>query len=102
MAHRPTAPPEIITTRPEETVSKVKTLGHMHFPAWLEKNPIFRKVFLLRQLYLSKMNFSHHSQFAEDVSILYLYRKKNGGFFVDVGCFHPKKYNNTIELYRRG
>jgi len=74
----------------------------MHFPGWLANNAIFRKVFLLRKLYLSKMYFSHYSQFAEDVSILYLYRNKNDGFFVDVGCFHPKKYNNTIALYRRG
>ena len=102
MMHRPTTPTEFISIGPEETVRKVKTLGHTHFPAWLENNPFFRKVFLLRKLYLSNTSFSHFSQFAEDVSILHLYPKKNDGFFVDVGCFHPKKYNNTFALYRRG
>ena len=24
------------------------------------------------------------------------------GFYVDVGCFHPKKYSNTYMLYKRG
>ena len=28
--------------------------------------------------------------------------KKYKGFFVDVGCFHPIKYNNTYRLYRKG
>lgn len=27
------------------------------------------------------------------------YRK---GFYVDVGCYHPKKYSNTYMLYRKG
>lgn len=83
-------------------MGKVKTLRHMHLPVWLTSNPVFRKAFLLRKLYLSKTSSSHFSQFAEDVSILRLYPEKNDGFFVDVGCFHPKKYNNTFALYRRG
>ena len=31
-----------------------------------------------------------------------LKKEKTDGFFVDVGCYHPKKYSNTYMLYRRG
>lgn len=74
----------------------------IHFPAWLQNNPIFRKLFLLRKLYLTKTSFKHHSHFAEDVSILRVFPSQKTGFFVDVGCYHPVKYNNTYPLYKRG
>lgn len=63
---------------------------------------IFQFLFLIRKLYFSKVKFKHYSQFAEDISISRLFPKRYKGFFVDVGCFHPKKYNNTYMLYRRG
>ena len=56
----------------------------------------------MRKLYLTQTKFSHFSQFAEDISIARLFDKNYKGFFVDVGCFHPKKYNNTWRLYKRG
>jgi len=77
-------------------------LNYTHLPAWIEQNPIFRKLFLLRKLYLTKTRYSHYSQFAEDVSIGSFFYKNFKGFFVDVGCFHPKKYNNTWRLYQKG
>lgn len=78
------------------------SLNYSHLPAWLEQNRIFRALFLIRKLFLTQSKFSHHSQYAEDISILRLFNKKYTGFFVDVGCFHPKKYNNTWRLYKRG
>jgi FkbM family methyltransferase len=39
---------------------------------------------------------------AEDVSIVKFFPKNEKGFFVDVGCFHPIKYNNTYRLYKKG
>jgi len=77
-------------------------INHSHLPSWLENNKVFRFLFLLRKLYFTKAKRSHYSQFAEDVSINRLFPKKYKGFFVDVGCFHPKKYNNTWTLYKRG
>jgi hypothetical protein len=59
-------------------------------------------VFLFRKLFLIKKSFSHYSQFAEDVSIVRFFPKNYRGFFVDVGCFHPVKYNNTYRLYKKG
>ena len=78
------------------------SLNSSHLPAWMEGNALFRFLFLLRKLYLTRTKFKHFSQFAEDVSILCLFPKNYRGFFVDVGCFHPKKYNNTWQLYKKG
>lgn len=77
-------------------------LNYTNLPGWLENNWLFRKLFLIRKLYLTKTSFRHNSQFAEDVSIGRLFPKGFKGFSVDVGCFHPKKYNNTWRLYKRG
>ena len=78
------------------------SLNNTNLPLWLETNPLFRKLFLLRKLYLTKTRFYYHSQFAEDVSINRLFPKKYKGFFVDVGSFHPQKCNNTWKLYKKG
>lgn len=88
----------VITTGADLKMS----LNYTHLPHWLENNPIFRTLFLLRKLYLTKTRFTHYSQFAEDVSVERMFPKGFKGFFVDVGCFHPKKYNNTWRLYRKG
>jgi len=78
-------------------------LNYAYLPGWLENNALFRKIFLYRKLYLTKRKFSHFSQYGEDISIEKFFPKKNfKGFYVDVGCFHPVKYNNTYKLYRKG
>ena len=78
------------------------SLNYSHLPSWLENNRLFRFFFLIRKIYITKRSFRHYGQFAEDVTIGRLFPKGYRGFFVDVGCFHPVKYNNTITLYRRG
>lgn len=80
-------------------------MNYSHLPSWLENNKLFRIIFLLRKLFLTRKKAYHYSQFAEDISIAHLLDLRNSktkGFFVDVGCFHPKKYSNTWNLYRRG
>ena len=61
------------------------------------------KLFLFRQTFLKKINKNFYSQFGED-KILFEIIPKNllKGFYVDVGCFHPKKYSNTYMLFKRG
>ena len=78
------------------------TLNHLHVPAWLEKRALFKRLFAYRKLYLSKTKHHHYSQFGEDISIQRVFPTQSDGFFVDVGCFHPKKHNNTFRLYKRG
>jgi hypothetical protein len=77
-------------------------LSHRNVPLWLERNPVFRKLFLLRVLFLSKLSFKHYAGHAEDISLARLFPKRREGFFVDVGCYHPIKYSTTWTFYRRG
>ena len=67
------------------------SINYSNLPTFIEQNPIFRKLFLLRKLFFIKTKTNHYSQFAEDVSIVRFFPKNYKGFFVDVGCFHPKK-----------
>jgi len=76
--------------------------NYSHPPKWLEDNIVFRYLFLLRKIYLTRKSFKHFSQFAEDISIERLFPKRHKGIFIDVGCFHPIKYNNTWKLYKSG
>ena len=50
---------------------------------------------------LTKLSSKYYSQFAEDVTLDRLFKKKKSGFFVDVGCYHPIKFNNTYKLYNK-
>jgi hypothetical protein len=77
-------------------------LSYAHLPVWLENSFIFRKLFLIRKLFFTKKKFTHYSQSAEDISIARHFPKRAKGFFVDVGCYHPVKYNNTYRLYKKG
>ena len=77
-------------------------MNHKHLPPWLEGNMLFRKLFLIRKLFLTKRRFAHHGQCAEDTALARFFPKRHKGFFVDVGCFHPVKYNNTFRFYKRG
>lgn len=78
------------------------SLNYTNLPDWLANNPLFRGLFLFRKLFFIKKSFRHYSQFAEDISLIRHFPKKYKGFFVDVGCFHPVKYNNTYRLYKKG
>ena len=66
-------------------------------------NKILKKILLLRQTYFKKIDKNFYSQFGED-RILYeiISKKFKKGFYVDVGCFHPKKHSNTYMLYKKG
>lgn len=43
-----------------------------------------------------------YSQFAEDLLIKNLLGKKEPGFYVDIGCHHPRRGSNTYGLYKSG
>ena len=64
---------------------------------------IWQKLFLLRKVYLTKIFRIFYSQFGEDIILKeYIPKKFDRGFYVDVGCYHPKKFSNTYMLYKRG
>jgi len=63
----------------------------------------FKKILLLRLTFFKKINKNFYSQFGEDKILDELISKEFvNGFYVDVGCFHPKKYSNTYMLFKRG
>ena len=43
-----------------------------------------------------------YSQWGEDIVLETLLRERERGVYVDVGCFHPRRFSNTYALYRRG
>ena len=55
---------------------------------------------LLHKSFLSKKNYYSFS--GVDVIIKSIFSKKKNGIYVDVGCQHPIKNNNTYLLYRKG
>lgn len=77
-------------------------LSYLHLPDWLKRNWVFRKLFLLRKLFLTRNSRRHFGQSGEDIFIVRQFPKSFTGFFVDVGCYHPTKYSNTFRLYKRG
>lgn len=75
-----------------------------HPPAWLESNEWFRKLYALRKV-VGHKRFSVWSEtdtFVRELIKLYEVLPPSNGFYVDVGCWHPKKLNNTYHLYREG
>jgi hypothetical protein len=56
----------------------------------------------VRKAFLTKFARVHYSQFGEDVVLREMVGKKRDGFYVDVGCYHPKRFSNTYWLHRRG
>jgi FkbM family methyltransferase len=75
--------------------------------AWFalaERVPPLRWLFLARKAWLIRARAAHYAQWGEDVVL----EQFVGGLapsdacFIDVGCFHPRKYSNTWRLYRGG
>ena len=45
---------------------------------------------------------SNFSQSDEEQVLNELFNKTQKGFYVDVGCHHPRRYSNTALLYNKG
>jgi len=68
-----------------------------------------KKFFFLKKLYFFyniyfrnyKFYFSG-SQFGEDEKFLKYFKKNYKGRYVDLGCFHPTRHNNTFKMYKKG
>jgi FkbM family methyltransferase len=66
-------------------------------------NKIKKKLWQFKKVFFGNFFRFHYSQFGEDIVLNELLKKGlSSGFFVDVGCYHPKKYSNTYRLYKRG
>ena len=57
---------------------------------------------LLKKLYYEKYTKKSYSISNVDLIIDRMFSKVEKGFFIDLGCNHPIKFNNTYLLYKRG
>ena len=70
---------------------------------WSLHYPIFKKIFLYYNIYIRNFKFFFKSsQFGEDDKIINLFNEKKIGIYLDIGCFHPVRQNNTYKLFKLG
>ena len=68
-----------------------------------KRYPILKKFYFFYNIYIRNFKFLFNSsQFGEDKKILKIFDKNFKGVYVDVGCFHPIRSNNTYEMYKKG
>ena len=67
-------------------------------------NNIFKKIYALINGIYRKQSEKKNSYSLGGVDLLvnYIFRNKKQGVYIDVGCNHPIKNNNTYLLYKRG
>ena len=68
-------------------------------------NNILYKIYLYYNLFYRYRAFKKkltYSQNQEDLFIDDYFKNLKNGFYVDIGCYHPIRYNNTALLFNRG
>ncbi len=55
-----------------------------------------------KKIYYEKYTKKSYSLSNVDLVIQRIFKNKDNGIFIDVGCNHPIKYNNTYLLYKKG
>jgi FkbM family methyltransferase len=67
-------------------------------------NNIFKKIYLiLNGIYRNETEKKNsYSLGGVDLLVNYIFRDKKNGIYIDVGCNHPIKNNNTYLLHKRG
>jgi hypothetical protein len=70
---------------------------------FIKKYQIFKKIYFFYNIYIRNYQFYFNSsQFGEDKKILKLFNNNYKGKYLDLGCFHPTRSNNTLRLYKKG
>ena len=57
---------------------------------------------ILKKIYYEKYTKKSYAISGVDLVIDRMFKNTKNGVYIDVGCNHPIKYNNTYLLYRRG
>ena len=66
------------------------------------KNFFLKKIYLFYNIYLRNFKYLNGgSQFNEDIYLNSFFKKDYRGKFVDLGCFHPTRDNNTFRFYKK-
>ena len=69
----------------------------------VKKYPFLRNFYYFYNIYIRNNKFLNNgSQFGEEKFILSFFDKEYQGKFVDIGCFHPTRHNNTYKMYKSG
>ena len=73
------------------------------FLNFVKKYPLFKDLYFFYNVYIRNYKFLNNgSQFGEEKFILSFFDKKYRGKFLDIGCFHPTRHNNTYTMYKKG
>ena len=68
-----------------------------------QKYPSLKKIYLYYNIYIRNFKFFfNNSQFGEDKKIIKIFNEKRNGTYLDLGCFHPIRQNNTYLMHKRG
>ena len=68
-----------------------------------QKFPSLKNLYLYYNIYIRNFKFFfNNSQFGEDKKIIKIFDGKKNGTYLDVGCFHPIRQNNTYLMYKNG
>ena len=68
-----------------------------------KKFKILKKLYFFYNIYIRNYKFlKNGTQFGEDKYIIELFDKNFVGKFLDVGCYHPTRHNNTYTMYKSG
>ena len=66
---------------------------------------LFKKIHILQNIYIKNNYFvkrKSYSMDGEDIAVEVFNKKKDKGFYVDIGAHHPIQRNNTNLLFQKG
>jgi len=73
------------------------------FLNFVKKYPLFKNFYYFYNIYIRNYKFLiNGSQFGEEKFVLSFFDKEYKGKFLDIGCFHPTRHNNTYKMYKNG
>jgi len=67
-----------------------------------KKSPLKYIYFFINKIISLLTYKKSYSQGSMDLILNHIFKDKNDGFYIDVGCQHPIKNNNTYLLYKKG
>ena len=68
-----------------------------------KKFKFLKKFYYFYNIYIRNLKYLNQgTQFGEDGYIVNLFDKNFKGKFLDIGCYHPTRHNNTYLMYKNG
>jgi len=82
-----------------QTIFLTYNMQFMKFKKFKSQFYLFYNLYIRNLKYLFKESYS---QFEEDLFIKNFFKNKKKGLYLDIGCHHPFRSNNTYLLYKKG